>query len=285
VLVGDEGVAIVGAAEDEAERLGDLGVVVTTLDEDELRSYLPMGAGDHAPRSAVLDLDAGAIRVDSAVRGLCALLGESLVRARVLGITERATSVEIMTTEGVLSCEEVVVAAGTETPVLVSSLGLPVLQERLCHVRVVFSVKDGLGLPCMLDRTGLYGEVAYASPLPNGSAYAIGLSGPDNSLPTDMNGALLGASGVVELERRIVRYAETALPQAVGAKVSTRLCLSTPLPSHDDAIAIWGQGRVRAIAGNNMFKFAPLLGVVLADALEGQEVPEVLLPGVAGADV
>jgi hypothetical protein len=34
-----------------------------------------------------------------------------------------------------------------------------------------------------------------------------------------------------------------------------------------------------------MFKFAPLLGVVLADALEGQEVPEVLLPGVAGADV
>jgi sarcosine oxidase len=43
-------------------------------------------------------------------------------------------------------------------------------------------------------------------------------------------------------------------------------------------VAAWRTGAVTVVAGNNMFKLAPVLGELLADAVCAGEVPEILRP-------
>jgi hypothetical protein len=44
-----------------------------------------------------------------------------------------------------------------------------------------------------------------------------------------------------------------------------RLCKTSILPWGADAFAVWRTGGVRVLAGANLFKFAPLLGELLAE--------------------
>jgi hypothetical protein len=65
--------------------------------------------------------------------------------------------------------------------------------------------------------------------------------------------------------------------------LSLRLCFDVSLPFHGDAFAAWQAGAATVLAGANMFKFAPLLGLLLADAAMTGEVPEALRPPVGVA--
>jgi hypothetical protein len=46
---------------------------------------------------------------------------------------------------------------------------------------------------------------------------------------------------------------------------SVRLCHTSILPWGADAFAVWRTGKVSVLAGANLFKFAPLLGRLLAE--------------------
>jgi sarcosine oxidase len=55
-------------------------------------------------------------------------------------------------------------------------------------------------------------------------------------------------------------------------------CWVTRLPWSSDGVAAWSSDGVTAVAGNNLFKHAPALGELLADAVCGGEIPEILRP-------
>jgi sarcosine oxidase len=52
----------------------------------------------------------------------------------------------------------------------------------------------------------------------------------------------------------------------------------TELPWNTDGIGVWESDGLLAIAGNNMFKHAPVLGRALARAALGEALPPALQP-------
>jgi hypothetical protein len=52
----------------------------------------------------------------------------------------------------------------------------------------------------------------------------------------------------------------------------------TDLPDSPDRFEVWSSGSVLALAGDNLFKFAPWLGRMLAAAACGEREPEGLVP-------
>ncbi len=62
------------------------------------------------------------------------------------------------------------------------------------------------------------------------------------------------------------RYVADNLPGLHPEPVELRLCRTTKLPWGNDAFAAWRQGRVTVFAGNNVFKFAPLIAPLLVDS-------------------
>jgi hypothetical protein len=72
---------------------------------------------------------------------------------------------------------------------------------------------------------------------------------------------------------RIRSYVSRALPALAPNPVSVRLCHTTKLDTDKDAFVVWTHNRVVAIAGNNLFKFAPDLGRLLAEAAVSDKTP------------
>lgn len=124
----------------------------------------------------------------------------------------------------------------------------------------------GGALPSLQDLSGAHGETIYAGPVPGEAEYVVGLSGPDNQVPA-------GHGGVDALVRRIRRYVERALPGLDPEPIGVRLCLTTMLPAGGDTFRIWRSGGVLVLAGDNLFKFGPVLGRLLAGAALGEPVP------------
>jgi sarcosine oxidase len=151
-------------------------------------------------------------------------------------------------------------------------------ERRACHPRVTFAVRDGISLPCLIDRSGAFGETIYASPTADGHGFAIGLAGSGGGVPVDENGTASGDSDLASIRERIEAYARRALPDALGEPRSTRLCITTPLVQGGDAFAAWRHGNLTFFAGGNLFKFAPVIARLLADATGGNAVPTILRP-------
>jgi hypothetical protein len=97
----------------------------------------------------------------------------------------------------------------------------------------------------------VYGEIVYAAPMPDGREYAIGLGGVQEP-------------PVEEALDRLKGYVERAMPGLEAEPASVRLCQTSVLPWGADAFAVWDTGRVAVLAGANLFKFAPLLGELIA---------------------
>jgi sarcosine oxidase len=69
-----------------------------------------------------------------------------------------------------------------------------------------------------------------------------------------------------------------ALPGLDPEPAGVRLCVPTELPDGPDRFEVWAGGSVLALAGDNLFKFAPWLGRMLAAAACGEREPEGLVP-------
>jgi sarcosine oxidase len=103
----------------------------------------------------------------------------------------------------------------------------------------------------------------------------VGLSGEGSDVPLGP-GHDAAADTLVE---RIAAYAREALPGLDPDPEGVRLCLQTLLPGGSDNFGVWRSGTVLALAGDNLFKFAPLAGRVLAGAACGESIPAWLVPG------
>jgi sarcosine oxidase len=103
--------------------------------------------------------------------------------------------------------------------------------------------------------------------MPDGREYAIGL-GTEREPPVE------------EALARLTAYVERGMPGLDPEPASVRLCQTSILPWGADAFAVWRTGGVRVLAGANLFKFAPLLGELLADDAVEELLPEHRLGGV-----
>jgi sarcosine oxidase len=147
------------------------------------------------------------------------------------------------------------------------ALNLDIPLEIEVHTRASFRVREpGASLACLQDRSNAHGETVYASPMPDGLEYAIGLGG-EHEPPIE------------EALARLRAYAERAMPGLDPEPASARLCRTSILPSGADAFAVWRTGSVAVLAGANLFKFAPLLGELLADDDVAELSPEERLGG------
>ena len=271
-LVGDEG-ALVAAPDLEAHarRFDEAGVEYAELDREGQRRTLP--AATALGESALFDRRGGAIRAAAAVDGLSGLLGEAIAPAEVLGLVPERRGVEVHASEGIWRARSALLCAGSATEALARPVGIELPVRHGCVLRGAFRVRGGERLACLLDGLGgAYGSQCEGEPL-----YAVGLHSSEVALsggsasippPESLGGALESTS----------RYVADVLPGLDPEAAEQRLCRTTRLPWSDDGFAAWRRGPVTAFAGNNVFKFAPLLGPLLVDAATSDAVPAELRP-------
>jgi sarcosine oxidase len=106
--------------------------------------------------------------------------------------------------------------------------------------------------------------------------FGLGLSGPTGELAAGETGPALARFD--DLRTRLSAYVRAALPGLEPEPVDDVTCWVTRLPWGGDGVAAWKVDGVTAVVGNNMFKHAPALGELLADAVRSGEVPEILRP-------
>lgn len=281
-LLGDEGCLLMspGAAE-ELEALREIGVEAEAVDERGQRRRLAVI--DPVPGPALFEPKGGAIRAAGTIEWLANALADRIQLQSVLGLNPESDGVVISLTDSLWHADRVVVCAGLETPALARPLGIEVpLAIGRAHYKVSFRVRDyepGIRLACFRDKSAPHDDViySYGMPIGNSGAYAVGLEprdAPDQGHPDPRR--------QVELVRSYVARALPGLepePLGVAACYSPSLATaSTNLPWESDKITIWDGGRTVVFAGGHYFKFAPLIGRVLADVIAGEPVPDALEP-------
>jgi sarcosine oxidase len=269
-LVGDEGVLVVGPqAEARLSALQAAGVDAAWADRAAQLRRLPIAEGFDAP--AIVE-PGGAIRAATAITTLSGPLGERLVRADVLAVQPAGDAVEVLTPQGSTRYDGAVVCAGHETARLARQLGVELPVELTMHLRATFRRRTDTpaALACLQDSSGEHGETVYAAAA--GELYAVGLAGHAGQLEGEPLPAL------DDLRRRAAAYVTRGLPGLHPEPVDDVTCWVTELPWGPDGVAAWAAGRVTFVAGHNLFKLAPVLGRLLADAARDGAAPELLLP-------
>jgi sarcosine oxidase len=269
-LIGDEGLLRLGSDLDgTAARLAAAGLTVDFLDRDGQSDALP---GLRAPvERALFEPAAGAIRARRAIDFLKASVESTIVRSEVLGIEEAGgDGYRLLLADGFWRCERLVLCAGTETARFAGMVGIDIPVAVRWHPRASFSIcasPPRSSFACLQDFSGNHGETVYGSPVGRTGLYAVGLVGPTSDTPFDAGAETpcmgLDTAGLID---RIVRYVEAAMKCLEPEPVEVRICPTTKLDAGKDAFAAYGKGGVTAIAGNNLFKFAPVLGQLLAQS-------------------
>jgi sarcosine oxidase len=279
-LIGDEGLLRLGSDLDEtAARLASAGLTVDFLDRAGQANALP---GLRAPAErALFEPAAGAIRARRTIDFLKASIDSALVRSEVLGVEEAGEGgYRLLLSDGFWRCERIVLCAGTETARLAAMVGIDIPVTVRWHPRASFPVRDRSrrsSFACLQDFSGHHGETVYGSPVGRNGLYAVGLVGPTSDTPFDPKPeAPFLELDSAELVERIVRYVVAAMVALEPEPVEVRICPTTKLDAGKDAFGAYSQGGVTAIAGNNLFKFAPALGRLLAESATAGRVIEPL---------
>ncbi len=281
-LLGSEGALRAGGEPGELDALLAAGVPAAELDAEQARIRLPIAVLPGGP--LLWDPTAGAIRASDTIAVLAQYLGRAVYRAEVSSIVVQGheESVCVRTASGVHRSARCLVCAGAGTDRLVRPLGLDIKQERQAHLRLGFRtrVPPLQPLPCFSDRGRQGGEQVYAlSDLAD--RYAVGLV-PVTAYPAvaDLAGQVPAAVSVAPQHDRIVDYVRHSLPGLDPEPIDAVLRLTTTLPEYsEDDFAVWRRGPVVAVAGPNLFKFAPVLGERLAHTVteESASVNEVVI--------
>ena len=284
-LVGDEGALVAGPdIEDHARRFEAAGVESTEVDPSAQRRALPILAS--VGETALLDRKGGAIRIRDALEALVGWLGERLLLAEVLSLEEADGALEVHTSEGIWRTRRAVLCAGSGTERLARPLGVELPVRHGCLLRATFGVREGIAgerLACLLDRRDTAASGVYASQCEGRPCYTVGLHSSEVELP-DGTAPIPPAESLSPAVDHTSRYVADNLPGLRPEPIELRLCRTTKLPWGDDASAAWQQGPVTVFAGNNVFKFAPLIGPLLVDsAVSGEVASELAVPAAAPA--
>ncbi|HWC26488.1 MAG TPA: FAD-dependent oxidoreductase [Solirubrobacteraceae bacterium] len=208
---------------------------------------------------ALLDAHGGVIDATGAVRLLAARVRP---RARLVAGVERDGDVVRLHTaqREVVTADQLVIAAGTETRALAATLGLELPPAQRCRqVRLALRPAGALRTLacCFLDRRRSLpsGWSFYGLPLGDG---IVAVGGDSTEAPFDA-----ARCDPDESRRESERQVRDWLAlHGEGAEFVGRVeCVQAPVDVPGGApYAITRAGPVVAVRGNNLFKFAPLIG-------------------------
>jgi sarcosine oxidase len=269
-LIGPEGVLYAAPdAADIAALFASAGIEHRWAGPEEQRELLPIVAPP--AERALVDVRGGGIRVRPTIGALVSWLGDRLVREEALAVRPDGDGALVPTPQGVWRADRVLVCAGTGTPVLAEPLGVRSQAEAHLHLRATFAPRPAhrdRSLACLLDRTGVHGATVYSGPVPELDGFAVGLATEDPGMRGDLARSLA----------RVRHYVERGLPGLVPEPIALRPCWLTVLPWHADAFVARQAGPVVVFEGHNLFKFAPTLGRLLADAAQTGRMTAPLSP-------
>jgi sarcosine oxidase len=248
------------------------------LSEQECRERLSIGRLPSVP--ALLDPEGGATRVRRTVELLEAEIGAHLQITEVTGIEATASGCVVHTTEGDWACDEVLLTAGLDTGELARSVGLELPVEQRLHSRFSFEIREpyrAQSQSCWIDDSGAFGPgwYSYAQPVGTTGRYAVGVSW-DGQVNTFDVGAETVSRQSLEIARQ---YVAAALPGLDPEPVDEIRCTYVEAPFLDgngDGFTALRRDGITAFYGNNLFKFAPLLGELLANGALRGGVPQEL---------
>jgi sarcosine oxidase len=273
-LIGDHGCVVAGDGVPEMRRnLVAAGLAGEGLDlrrARELAGIVPVGAGD-AP--LLFDPAGGNICAGAIVSYLAEQTAGIRSLARVEAIERRGGGFDLLTAEGIWPTDHVVVCAGEGTPSLALQLGLDLRAVFYRHSRFAFPMRDPTRRPaCLIDHGAT--EHVYGLTVGSSGRYAIGLSGD-----TDYPAEYVSADEASHLSHlRLRAHVAERMPELESDPVAELRCSfqRTPLLSGGDDVGVWALPNATVCFGNNLFKFAPLLGQMLADTALSGVVPEPL---------
>jgi sarcosine oxidase len=264
LLVRSEGLVISGATGEWEEAMREAGLrpAVGALPEGR---QLPFEAG----RQVFLhDADAGVIDAFSTRDFLLSRI--TVVPEAVRNLEPTAAGVRVQSTSGFNLYDAVVVAAGAGTPELAKSAGVAVPSLRFRHTRFTYRLQEPLvDTPCWIDRSEDWREgfTSYSHTVGRG-LWAIG-----GSLPDDDTRWELGAEEVARRSRELMSaFVRERLPRVIPDIVEEISCDFLPVPL-GDGFVIERQDGITYIWGQNLFKFAPLLGRMLGEIALGKAAP------------
>lgn len=278
-LLGDEGAIYAGMTRADTAGL-DAHDVPHHFVEPEQAGAVFAALGE--PDSPLLvDPLAGAIRARRTIAALTGWVEDRIRTVEVHGVTEPTSGrgAEIQTADAIYRARHVVICAGTATPRLAAGVGIDVPVWHGLHARPRFRTREDLrhaSLPCWVDRSGVFGEWVYGSPVGSTGDYVVGLIGDGVDVGLDGGTTLPRGTEMHEHVRRVAAYVERALPGLESTPVGVRVCVMSKLPAGSDSLGAWQSEAVTVVAGHNLFKLAPVLGELLADAATAGRLPELL---------
>jgi sarcosine oxidase len=247
-----------GDAAERATAMEAADVPFALVGPDSERLRLPAAV---TASPVLLDPEGGVVDVDAVRAFLTVRAGSAVVHEPVDAI--EGTTVHTRT--GVQRFDAVVLAAGSGTPALAGQVGLDVPAALEHHVRFTFPVDDG---PWQ----------AWIDAPEQGLATYQHRSGPGRwSVGGSVDPALVawdvGRDAAAAASREVVlAYARERL--AVEPRVVESL-YCTHVPATGDGITFARAGGVLAVHGENLMKFAPLLGELAAAAAMDGSTPAV----------
>jgi sarcosine oxidase len=208
-----------------------------------------------APVDALLDPSGGVVDVD-AVRAYLTELTRLALRLEPVEAVDADASV--WTRSGHARFDAVLLAAGAGTPALAAQVGIAVPGELEHHARFTFPLDPAVPWRSWIDlpAAGL-GTYQHAS---GPGRWAVGghLDAAATAWQVGRDAAIADARAAV------LQYAREHL--TVEPRVVETLYCS-PTPGLGDGFHVQRGGPVVALHGENLFKFAPVLGEVLAEAV------------------
>lgn len=271
-LIGDQGVVLTGRrAVAERRNLAADGLPHKVLApaEAEAQAGLVADSGELLVR----DESGGVICVGAIMKYLEDQTAEQRTIARVEAIERRADGFDLLTADGVWRTERIVICAGQGTPPLALSVGLDLQADFYRHSRFGFPMSDPTRRPaCLMDDDG--DEQIYGLTIGSSGRYAVGLLGETDYPVERFDAEEASRLSLPRLQAHIARR----LPHlSLEPEVELQCTFQrSALLAGGDELGVWQLDGATICFGNNLYKFAPLLGEMLADAAMSGVVPEPL---------
>lgn len=261
------------AVSKRASALEAAGVEHRILTPAEWAPLMPLYRSDDV---ALYEPGAGSIRARRTIECLVHSLTREVVRADVTEIAVDRSGATLADDRGVVChAHTVVVCCGNDTPDVVRDLGIDIPVKLNLHSR--FTLQMSIPVPGRVP--ALMDDAGYAVRVGSTDQYAIGVG---------LHKAGLDVSTIKDPEewRRVSwefleNQLQTYWPGLRADQVDELRCRFPTgewMVAGSEGFAAWQKGPVIALCGGNLFKFAPLLGDLLAQSVVEHQIPAALRP-------
>jgi sarcosine oxidase len=220
---------------------------------------------------ALVQEDAGVCLVKETVRAQARLAREAgatvVEGASASLIRPTATGVEVVTAEATYRSREAVLAAGPWNGPLLHGMGIDLALRPTLEQPAYFTLAAPSALPTLVDRSGDPAAPRYAVPDPR-DPRAIKVGTHLGRVRVDAD-ALPGTPDPERLERDVTYARERFAGARPTGEVDT--CLYTMTPDEDFVLDRRGNVVICSPCSGHGFKFAPLVGEIVADLVEETE--------------